>query len=807
MELNQACLEALPGESIITTMKNVLLVIGTSTSAYEMVKDPMVTDFCGQVKIVPNIDEEEMSPFEFANMMVYLCGDVSKLANRFIQECLENAVRIRVIADKSDLVISEKSIDPLKSIEIVTSGQVPILINGVGMFYREMFKNADLDQEFADYFDCITKSHTLQGLRESSKPGIAHRTGIYMTPVKTVVRADGAKENHFRLLRCSTNLQGPTCDFRAIDQYLVDTCNEECSLVMKNNAAMNHVLAQAYWNKYVSKEEYVSGGETEESRKRKNVAPPPAETNALECPETVKKDTDVGGNMTKMRQVKAKIKRHADKTKDMPKNGVMAFCTFYKDNELQLLHRLDNDFDWGHISRKNGKTGPFVSGLTRLRFEMKPSVWERMKQSHTGVQNLVRKFDVTLYPNSVFMMPLSTNRIYTHEIIPGRLDVAKLPTRLGYVVRCSNSECVSLYEDEGPKRNTSTFLKTALGLKKLEPVTHDGMLELKRVYTQENTSDKFMEEAYGTYQGKFMFSLNQGDYMEPIIYGDDAVTKPTSVSAGSFKGFRIFNLDPNTANAFRVPTLFNDLEAGISWENTGKGRKGDVLVKPQAIANDDGTISTKVPIVRTTTRYSNAAHVFSDLHENLVKEILACATAEGIPINKGLSPNNGLIEKYNSSYKKMGFHSDQAQDLIEGSWIFLYSCYRHPELVDPNRPPRKLVIEKKEIGDVSGHHRQVEIPMAHNSVIAWSLPTNSQFRHKIILDLGSKRNEWLGITLRTSKMLISPSQNSLNDNLRVAKAEERKEFYCLRRRENEEINFKWPELPYTISSSDLLEPI
>ena len=125
------------------------------------------------------------------------------------------------------------------------------------------------------------------------------------------------------------------------------------------------------------------------------------------------------------KQAKARISSHADKTKDMPGDGVMAFCTFYE--PLDRLGPIAGDpFD-------RGLRG--ISGLTRLRF--------RSKAIGTAARStLPDQFTITLYPNSAFFMPLSTNRLYTHEIVPSELDAARLPTRLGYVVRCSRTEAV-----------------------------------------------------------------------------------------------------------------------------------------------------------------------------------------------------------------------------------------------------------------------------------------------------------------------------------------------------------------------------
>src|SRR4029077_886438 len=83
-------------------------------------------------------------------------------------------------------------------------------------------------------------------------------------------------------------------------------------------------------------------------------------------------------------------------------------------------------------------------------------------------------FSVTLYPNSVFFMPLSTNRLYTHEIQSSMLNAEMLPTRLGYVVRCSKTEAVH--------KRGSTFLEIDGQLVQMEPPTPEGMTALRELY-------------------------------------------------------------------------------------------------------------------------------------------------------------------------------------------------------------------------------------------------------------------------------------------------------------------------------------
>ena len=181
---------------------------------------------------------------------------------------------------------------------------------------------------------------------------------------------------------------------------------------------------------------------------------------------------------------KAKISAHADKTKDMPVDGIMAFCTFY--DGLDTLGPMPNDpFDRGYKGR---------SGLTRLHF--------RLKDAGRARSGLLPDFSLTLYPGSVFFMPLSTNRLYTHEIQSSILNAEMLPTRLGYVVRCSKTEAVH--------ESGITFLAIDGQRVPMERPTPDGMTALRELYATENRSDAVID-----YGDRFLFSMNEGDYEAP----------------------------------------------------------------------------------------------------------------------------------------------------------------------------------------------------------------------------------------------------------------------------------------------------
>ncbi|GAA0961407.1 hypothetical protein GCM10009550_53950 [Actinocorallia libanotica] len=379
----------------------------------------MLRDFFGTV-ITPE-GLASGSP-DLAQKTVYLCGDVSGISGRRLHE----AARVCVIRELSHGY--RQDVD--EPWTLVDFGQVPTRVHGVGVYYRRFF-GPDTDQ-----FHRISAEHAFQSLTESTKPGTAHRSGIYLTPVTR-----NGDELHFRLLRCSTNLSGPTENFRPTDTHIVEALNREAAAIFRNQAPLNHVLAQIYHNTLAT---------------------------------------------TERKQSKARISTHADKTKDMPVNGIMAFCTFY--DRLDKLHPLAEDtFDRGVKS---------TSGLTKLHF--------RLKEPAGGPDGtaLPPQFTLTLYPGSVFFMPLSTNRLYTHEIRPSGLDADLLPTRLGYVVRCSNTEAVH--------KNGHTFLKLDGDLVPLEPPTPAGMNELRRLYAEENKTSSFID-----YGDKFVFSMNTGDYLAP----------------------------------------------------------------------------------------------------------------------------------------------------------------------------------------------------------------------------------------------------------------------------------------------------
>jgi hypothetical protein len=269
-----------------------------------------------------------------------------------------------------------------------------------------------------NYFKLIENEHKFQNLTESNKDDIVIRTGIYLSRI-TKQSDDNLK---FNILRCSANLDGPTEGFRETDNEIVNSVNHIASYLFDQKTNLNHVLAQIYKNR-------------------------------------------------------AMIEDHSDKTCDMPRNGLIAFCSFYRDYDTNRYKSAEC--------------------LTKMRFKLKAYVKDDTE--------LVKQFDIILYPNSVFLISLWTNRLYTHEIVPNYLPSEKIPTRLEYVIRCSNREVI--YNES----NGGTYIIEDDMYRELVEPTLEDMYKLQELYFRENVYDKIMD------YDDFYFSLNKGDYMKPIV--------------------------------------------------------------------------------------------------------------------------------------------------------------------------------------------------------------------------------------------------------------------------------------------------
>lgn len=403
-------------ENSILSTKNFLLVLSNPDNADEELQY-LINNFSGTVvKTVSDIPDSK------EKTRIYAVGNL---------ESINEEKRTIFVVKEFSANYKNKVSD---NFQVIGLGQVPINIHGLGVFYRNFFKEKGL-------FKQIESEHEFQNLSLSNKSTMALRKGIYLSKVRKEKTQNEKEVLKFHLLRCSTNLTGPTENFRKTDTKIIDSLNEVIKFDFEKTTEFNHVLAQIYLNK---------------------------------------KQTN-----NKHKESKATIKAHSDKTKDMSKNGLLAFCTFYDKENFEHLEpsKLDR-FD---------RVYKEISGFTTLLFKLK---------SKKADDSLVKEFSVTLYPNSVFIIPLSTNRLYTHEIRSSALDIDKIPTRMGYVVRCSNLEAIYM--------DNQTYINEGDELIKLEQINPESRENLKTSYLKEN---KTMEVVN---YGKVHFSMNSGDYKKPI---------------------------------------------------------------------------------------------------------------------------------------------------------------------------------------------------------------------------------------------------------------------------------------------------
>lgn len=365
----------------------------------------------------------------------------------------------------------------------------PINIHNVGVFYPKYFQHRDV-------FDQVSR-HKFHNLRQSTKDGVAYRTGVYISPCRYLKSqssdsdqsqsecdcdSDSYIETH--LLRCSTNFPGPTENTMEIDNELIAAAQVAVNECFTERVELNHVLAQIYWNTTFTKK------------------------SGIEVPR------------------KARIVAHSDKTKDMPRNAVMAFASFYQgyDSETECF-QIDGV--------KKSKTDPFdytfegKSVLSSLKFTLKTQCDSLksycLKDTFSGGEKAFSGsekeksfkqyvFTVKLYPNSLFIIPLSTNRMYLHETVPPNVPIDKIPVRMGYVIRCSKTRV--LYTPNIPRIQPRIVMDDSINETITRSIPMHEMTETERVelgtlYRRENATCDIIDYPL------FLSSMNEGDYMTP----------------------------------------------------------------------------------------------------------------------------------------------------------------------------------------------------------------------------------------------------------------------------------------------------
>ena len=230
--------------------------------------------------------------------------------------------------------------------------------------------------------------------------------------------------------------------------------------------------------------------------------------------------------------------------------------------------------------------------------------------------------------------------------------------------------------------------------------------------------------------------------------------------------------------------LFDILLKSTKFENIINGRLGANLVDYK-----DGL----VPLVRTTTNYAEPNQQFLPIHHTIIENIKKTTQYHGLEFN------SAMIEVYDSEYRNMKFHSDQSLDLVEDSYICIFSCYSDPLPIDI----RKLKVKRKDTDEY------LEFVMEHNSIILFSTTINQKYLHKIVLETAKTNKKWLGITFRLSKTFIKfvdeiPYFYPSDEILRIGDADERKTFLKCKGMENSKSEYVYPIINYTISVGDML---
>jgi hypothetical protein len=470
-------------ENILITNKHILIYFGLSNNIFEQKYldeiNYVVKNFCGIVLTKLNqIDSINLSANTNidTDADIYICGDIQFYYDE-VFNFIKKGNKIHIIQEITLNYIDFTNQNT--NIKLIGIGQVPINIYDIGVYFRKWFD--DTKENYHNIFQSIVNEHQFQTLTESNKPTNAFRTGIYISKIEQI-NTDSINDNtntdelKFHLLRCSSNLSGPTDNTRPTDLLVMTDANMLAEKFFTLKTSLNHVLAQIYSNSVI----------TENNNEK---------------------------------EIKAKIKAHSDKTKDMPSNGLMAFCSFYQNyNGLDFTDLAEKKFKKSPTDLFDYVYGDKTSVLTKLRFRLKTDV--------ENLNNIVltKQFDIVLYPNSIFLISLKTNRLYTHEIVPSGLPIDKIPIRMGYVIRCSKTQAIY--------KNNKTFLimpnKSVESVESVKSVESDKSVEtdklveltepdtdeitrLKNLYFRENmTSEKII------YNG-FNFSLNKGDYKKPIL--------------------------------------------------------------------------------------------------------------------------------------------------------------------------------------------------------------------------------------------------------------------------------------------------
>ena len=215
---------------------NILLLRSNILLCLDISVPDILVNFCGIIISDKNEYDIFIANHINNNFITYIVGDIGK-NYEYIKKITLNPKRYYLIKYFITITDNFKNTLNMSYFIFVMIGEVPINIKNVGIYFRNFF---DID---IDFFDKINKEHQFQSITESNKISNAYRTGIYLTDVY--------QENndvHYKLLRCSSNLAGPTENFKEIDKYILKKINDITPYYFLNCSELNHVLAQTYHN-------------------------------------------------------------------------------------------------------------------------------------------------------------------------------------------------------------------------------------------------------------------------------------------------------------------------------------------------------------------------------------------------------------------------------------------------------------------------------------------------------------------------------------------------------------------------------
>ncbi len=142
-------------ENKIIKSKNALCLLFKEGAVLPKELQYIKENFCGKV-----VEHPEEIGNDSSEKKIYVCGDLDQL--KLVKGPLF------VLKEFSTNYENFSKTD----IHFVELGEIPVLIENVGVYFRSLFKAGD-------FFNKIKEEHEFQDLTESNKPGKALRKGIY----------------------------------------------------------------------------------------------------------------------------------------------------------------------------------------------------------------------------------------------------------------------------------------------------------------------------------------------------------------------------------------------------------------------------------------------------------------------------------------------------------------------------------------------------------------------------------------------------------------------------------------------------